>query len=145
MPSDRSTSKDVGWTQDLVAQVHTHPYRDEKDKVPEQFATFSDGDFDSLLRSDAHMCVLRSGPYTFILVKTKQFNQLASRYDRDEDTLKQLGRQISDTYNAAFDATKGRFSEKCEAGVMAVCERFHLAYYVGEGSDMTRKTKRPGA
>jgi hypothetical protein len=43
----------------------------------------------------------------------------------------------------AFDATSGRFSEKCEAGVMAVAEKFHLAYYARQGSDLTRKTKKP--
>ncbi|NVB82337.1 MAG: hypothetical protein HOV81_28415 [Kofleriaceae bacterium] len=46
-------------------------------------------------------------------------------------------------YDEAFDATSGMFSEKCEAGVMAVAESFHLAYDAGQGSDLTRKTKKP--
>ena len=29
------------------------------------------------------------------------------------------------------------------SGVMAVAEKFHLAYYTGQGSDLTRKTKKP--
>ena len=47
------------------------------------------------------------------------------------------------TYDKAVDSVKGRFSEKIEAGVMAVCEQFHLVYYEGQGGDLTRKTKRP--
>ena len=134
---------DVGWRQTLVAQVHTHPYRDEAAQVPEQFATFSEGDFDSLMRSDAHMAVLRSGPYTFVLTKTTQFKKLVDVLGNDEDKLKGLAERMSAVYNKAFDATSGMFSEKCEAGVMAVAEAFHLAYYTGQGSDLTRKTKKP--
>lgn len=134
---------DVGWRQSLVAQVHTHPYRDEKDQVPEQFATFSEGDFDSLMRSDAHMAVLRSGPYTFVLSKTKQFEKIVNALGSDEEKLSAFAQQMTAVYDKAFDATTGMFSEKCEAGVMAVCEKFHLVYYTGQGSDMTRKTKKP--
>jgi hypothetical protein len=134
---------DVGWTQKLVAQVHTHPYRDEKDRVPEQFATFSEGDFDSLMRSDAHMSVLRSGPYTFILTKTKQFKAMVEATKNDEEKLQAITQRMTAVYDKAFDATNGAFSEKTETGVMAVCEQFHLVYYVGQGSDLTRKTKRP--
>lgn len=135
--------KDVGHFQTLVGQVHTHPYRDEKDQVPEQFASFSDGDFDSLMRSDAHLSLLRSGPYTFVLAKTKQFNALVSATGDEEDKLQALAKRMTATYDKAVDSVKGRFSEKIEAGVMAVCEQFHLVYYEGQGGDLTRKTKRP--
>lgn len=140
-------SEDVGWTEDLVAQVHTHPYHDQRDKNPQEFATFSDGDFDSLMRSGAHMSVLRSGPYTFVLSKTKQFEQLVERSapDNDEQQLKQLAKRMTDVYNKAFEASNGTFPEKCEAGVIAVAEQFHLVYYVGQGSDLTRKTHRPSS
>jgi len=136
---------DVGWTQKLVAQVHTHPYRDEKEQVPEQFATFSEGDFDSLMRSDAHMSVLRSGPYTFMLSKTKQFQAMVDATNNDENKLSALAQRMTDVYDKAFDATKGSFSEKTEAGVLAVCQRFHLVYYSGQGSDLSRKTARAPA
>lgn len=136
--------KDVGRFQTLVAQVHTHPYREEKDQVPEQFASFSDGDFDALMRSDAHLAVLRSGPYTFMLAKTKQFNAMVDQLANNEEKLKAFAARMATTYNRAADATEGAFSEKVEAGVMAVCEQFHLVYYEGQGGDLTRKTKRPG-
>jgi hypothetical protein len=136
---------DVGWTQKLVAQVHTHPYRDEKEQVPEQFATFSEGDFDSLMRSDAHMSVLRSGPYTFMLSKTKQFEAMVEATNNDENKLSALAQRMTDVYDNAFDATEGSFSEKTEAGVLAVCQRFHLVYYSGQGSDLSRKTARAPA
>jgi hypothetical protein len=136
--------RDVGTLQTLVAQVHTHPYREEKDKVPEQYASFSDGDFDSLMRSDAHMSLLRSGPYTFLLAKTKQFQKLVAQTNNDEDKLADLARRMTRCYDAAADRTEGSFSQQVEAGVLAVCEAFHLVYYSGQGADLTRKSKRPG-
>ena len=140
-------SEDVGWTEDLVAQVHTHPYHDQRDKNPQEFATFSEGDFDSLMRSNAHMSVLRSGPYTFVLSKTKQFEQLVERSapDNSEPQLQAIAKRMTAVYDKAFDASNGTFPEKCEAGVIAVAEQFHLVYYVGQGSDLTRKTHRPSS
>jgi len=137
--------KDVGLGQTLVGQVHTHPYREERDKVPEQFASFSDGDFDSLMRSDAHLSLLRSGPYTFMVAKTKQFEAMVDRLDNQEAKLFELAHQMTTVYDKAVDATKSSFSEKIEAGVMAVCEQFHLVYYEGQGGELSRKTKRPTA
>jgi len=135
---------DIGRLQTLVAQVHTHPYREEKAQVPEQFASFSDGDFNSLMRSDAHLSILRSGPYTFILAKTKQFNAMVDRLNNDEAKLSAFAARMTAAYDKAAAATQGSFSVKVEAGVMAVCEQFHLVYYEGQGGDLTRKTKRPG-
>lgn len=133
---------DLGRFDTLVAQVHTHPYRDESNKTPEEFGTFSDGDFNSLMRSDAHMSVLRSGPYTFILGKTKQFNQLVDPLNNDETKLKQLAARMTKTYEAAMLGTEGMFSEKLEAGVLAVCDAFHLVYYSGVGGELTRRSKK---
>lgn len=133
---------DVGRFDTLVAQVHTHPYREEKKKVPEEFASFSDGDFDSLMRSDAHMSVLRSGPYTFILMKTKQFRKLVDPLNNDEGKLSDLAAQMTKCFDKASDATEGMFSEKVEAGVLAVCEAFHLVYYSGVGGELTRRSKK---
>lgn len=133
---------DVGQFDTLVAQVHTHPYRDEPNKTPEEFGMFSDGDFNSLMRSGAHMSVLRSGPYTFILGKTKQFNQLVDASDNDETKLKDLAARMTDIYEAAMRATEGMFSEKLEAGVLAVCDAFHLIYYSGVGGELTRRSKK---
>jgi len=53
---------DVGWRQRLVGMVHTHPYGEYKQQVPEGYASFSEQDFDAFMRSDAHLSVLRSGP-----------------------------------------------------------------------------------
>ena len=102
-----------------MAQVHTHPYNDHKQRVPEGFATFSEQDFDSLMRSDAHMSMLRSGPYTFMLVKTQQFNKMVEATGNDEEKLAVVAKRMTTTYDRAFNKTKGGFSEKCEAGVLA--------------------------
>ena len=94
------------------------------------------------MRSDAHMSVLQSGPCTFILGKTKQFNQLVDPLDNDETKLKALAARMTDTYEAAMRATEGMFSEKLEAGVLAVCDVFHLIYYSGVGGELTRRSKK---
>lgn len=132
---------DVGRLDTLVAQVHTHPYREEKTKVPEGFASFSDGDFDSLMRSQAHMSVLRSGPYTFVLAKTKQFEKLVEATRNDETALSDLAGKMTKTFDKAMAATEGMFSEKIEAGVLAVCEAFHLVYYSGQGGELEMRSQ----
>lgn len=47
---------------------------------------------------------------------------------------------MTEVYDKAFDATKGSFSERTEAGVLAVCRQFHLVYYSGQGPDLQRRT-----
>lgn len=49
---------------------------------------------------------------------------------------------MTDTYNAAMLATDAMFSEKLEAGVLAVCDAFHLIYYSGAGGELTRRSKK---
>lgn len=132
---------DVGWTQSLVGMVHTHPYDDPK--VPEGFASFSEPDFVSFMSSDAHLSVLRSGPFTFMLSKTQQFQKLVEATNNDPDQLFEISQRMVEKFHQAFGRTKGSFSEQVEAGVMAVCEAFHLVYYEGQGNELTRKTKRP--
>jgi hypothetical protein len=87
------------------------------------------------------MSVLRSGPHTFILNKTKQFERMVDALGNDETKLAALAAKMSKTYDKAFDAKDGKFSEKCEAGVLAVCDQYHLTYYSGQGSELTRKSK----
>lgn len=140
------TDRDVGWRQELVGMLHTHPYDDFKDKgVPEGFASFSEQDFDAFARSDAHLSVLRSGPFTFMLSKTKQFEQLVEATNNDESKLRALSERMRKAYDVVFEATKGKFSERVEAGILAVCREFHLVYYEGQGSELTRKSERPKA
>jgi hypothetical protein len=134
---------DVGWRQRLVGMVHTHPYDEYKKQVPEGYASFSEQDFDAFMRSDAHLSVLRSGPFTFMLSKTKQFEELVAATKNDESKLKALGASMYAAYDEVFDRTKGNFSERVEAGILAACRKFHLVYYEGQGGDLTRKSSTP--
>ena len=52
---------------------------------------------------------------------------------------------MSGAYDKASAATDRSFSEKVEAGIMAVCEQFHLVYYEGQGGELTRNAKRPAS
>lgn len=140
-PSDN----DVGWRQNLVGMVHTHPYGEYKQQVPEGYASFSEQDFDAFMRSDAHLSVLRSGPFTFMLSKTKQFEELVAATNNDESKLKALGTGMYAAYDEVFDRMKGKFSERVEAGILAVCRKFHLVYYEGQGGDLTRKSSSPSS
>jgi len=36
-----------------------------------------------------------------------------------------------------------KFSERVEAGILAVCRKFYLVYYEGQGGDLTRKSSSP--
>lgn len=131
---------DVGWRQHIVGMVHTHPYGEYKTQVPEGYASFSEQDFDAFMRSDAHLSVLRSGPFTFMLSKTKQFEELVAASDNDESKLRALGAEMYAAYDDVFDRTKGNFSGRVEAGILAVCRKFHLVYYQGQDGDLTRKS-----
>jgi hypothetical protein len=87
---------------------------------------------------------LRSGVYTFVLAKTKQFNALVEPMNNEEDKLFAFAMRMKATYDAAAQATPGTLTEQVEAGVLAVCAAFHLVYYEGQGGELQRKTKRPG-
>ena len=52
---------DAGWRQSLVGMVHTHPYGEYKQEVPEGYASFSEQDFDAFMRSEALPPVWRWG------------------------------------------------------------------------------------
>ncbi len=75
-----------------------------------------------------------------MLSKTKQFEELVSKTNNDETKLRALGAGMSTTYDEVFEHTKGTFSERVEAGILAVCRKFHLVYYEGKGGDLARKS-----
>jgi len=75
-----------------------------------------------------------------MLSKTKQFEELVSKTNDDETKLRAIGTGISTTYDEMFERTKGAFSKRVEAGILAVCRKFHLVYYEGQGDDLTRKS-----
>ena len=86
----------------------------------------------------------KAGPFTFMLSKTRQFEALVAATNNDESKLKALGAGMFAAYDEVLDRMQGgEFSERVEAGILAVCRKFHLVYYEGQGGDLTRKSSSP--
>jgi hypothetical protein len=124
---------DVGRTETLVGIAHTHPYRDEG----QDHGTFSGQDLGNMVQEDQPLKVLRSGPFTYMIARTREFDAIVARYDK-ANTSFELQKQINATFDKAFDAKAGDFPEKLEAGVLAVCAEYHLVYYEGQGANLRR-------
>jgi len=131
---------DVGWSQELVGVVHTHPY-ENRELVG---ATFSATDLADISSEDEGQTlnVIRSGDMTFLVARTKEFDKLVARYEATGD-LGQLYGKIYECYGRVRDQTEGTFHQKLEAAVIAVCREFHLEYYRGHGDTLTRVSERP--
>lgn len=127
---------DVGMTEELVGVMHTHRTYDDEP------STFSHADFASLTAEGQPLNFLRSGEMTFMIARTREFDQLVAKYEAMEK-LDELERRIFDCWENVYDRTKGRHSEKLEAATLAVCKEFHLVYYKGEGRELKRVSPRP--
>jgi hypothetical protein len=77
-----------------------------------------------------------------MISRTKEFDQIVQQAEKTQ-TEADLKKRIIDTYNRAFDATKGTFPEQLEAGVRAVCREFHLLYYEGKGAELHHVGGKP--
>jgi hypothetical protein len=116
--------------------IHTHP-TDEEDP---DYVSFSDVDLVSIVDEDQPLNILRSGRQTYMIARTKEFDALINK-NNDPEKLSELKLAMRDTYNAAFYAEKHTGAGQpsaVEAGVLAVCSKFHLAYYWGQGQDLDR-------
>ena len=142
----------------VVATVHTHP----EPNVPEHYSCFSAPDLQNYMEpgtGQKPMKILRSGSMTYMLAHTTQsrarVNALFDKHNRPDAEKKfAMMSDIQTVYDAAFDATPGawdgsdpqhpkaragsRWAEAGEAAVAAVCAKYELAFYKGEGSDLQR-------
>lgn len=135
---------DRGLGGDFLGTVHTHPY--DKKKEGTDHGSFSGDDLANLSNHDARMSIVRSHDYTYMVVKTKEFDEKLHReVDSEPDSREQVFKheafkaQMKRCFDAAFDAQEGGHAAKIEAGVKAVCDRYHLIYYVGQGAQLSRK------
>jgi hypothetical protein len=138
-------ANDVGWGESNVAVVHTHPYRDEEQvgTWPTDYGTFSTADLWEIINDDQPLNILRSGPYTFMIARTRQFNQLVAQHEA-ADTLNDLAIAISRTSDTTYkDARAQGMStpDSLERAVLAVCDTYHLVYYEGTGAELHRASK----
>jgi hypothetical protein len=151
-----------GWGDTILAKVHTHPEPD----APEHYSCFSAEDIQGFMEpgsNQAPMKILRSGPMTYMLAHTKQsratMDGLLDEANRiDDEKKKSMIADIKSVYDAAFDATPGayggldphapeehprhlhglRWAEAGEAAVAAVCAKYEIAFYKGQGSELQR-------
>jgi hypothetical protein len=137
----RVPTKDLGWLDDFVALVHTHPYRDDKLTGP-RYGSFSAADLSYTPDEPQNLNILRSGPFTFLVARTRQFMQLVKKHEAD-DTTWELGKAMYDLHEQTYKTTPGELAERVEAAVRTVCQTYHLLYYEGQGAELHRVTKRP--
>jgi hypothetical protein len=132
---------DVGWTETMVGTVHTHPYRDEHERnpvnMPTDYRTVSAPDLDSIVNGNGPLFIVRSGANTYVIAKSKQFNQLVERH-QERGTLGELVMEMENLSNRIYEATKGNMAQKLEQAIIAVWGAYHLVYYEGQGSDLKR-------
>jgi hypothetical protein len=127
---------DVGMGDTLVGVTHTHPYG----KEGYDYGTFSDIDLANFVDQDEPIKLLRSGGQTYMLARTKEFDAIVKKHEK-ADTLLELKKAMIDTFNRAYEAdlaAKVGFPSALESGVLAVCHKFHLIYYWGQGQELHR-------
>lgn len=139
--------KDTGFGGDFLGTFHTHPY--EKEKYGFDHGTFSEHDLANLCNHEGRMSIVRSGPFVYSVVKTREFDEKLEREVESETDSERLmekresfKHELMRCYNAAYNQHKGPEPAKMEAGVQAVCNRYHLVYYSGQGAQLERKSGR---
>jgi hypothetical protein len=138
---------DVGWTEDHVAVVHTHPYFNRDF----DHAGFSGGDFVNLATNNVPLSIMRSGSdQTYMLARTKQFQKMVddieNKYDHDYDLLhekrQEFEKGMDDHWEAAYAAALKKnpkdFPGAVEAAGVATAKAYHLLYYKGTGANLKR-------
>lgn len=132
---------DVGWTETMVGSLHTHPYRDEHAKnsktMPTDYGTVSAPDLDSIVNREGPLFVVRSGEFTYVIAKSRQFNKIVEQHEH-AGTLSKLVSEMEGLSTQIFEATKGNMSERLEHAIIAVCQAYQLVYYEGKGADLKR-------
>lgn len=77
-PDDR----DVGWGETRIGIAHTHPYRGEGF----DHGTFSAADLVNIVDETEPLKLLRSGPFTYVIARTKEFDELVKRHEHEQRT-----------------------------------------------------------
>jgi hypothetical protein len=97
---------------------------------------FSDADLANLVTQSERVKVVRSGDALFMVSKTEEFEALVKdKSPTEKDAVKAA---MKKTWNDAFAAAKGKFIERVEAAVKAVCSKYHLVFYKGKNDHVTK-------
>ena len=85
------------------------------------------------------MEIVNAGSAEFVAVRTKEFDAMLKR--RSESQKVKLAENMEKLFDRTFKRFKGRFQQKVHAACIAVCRKYHLAYYAGKTGG---KLKRQG-
>ena len=80
--------------------------------------------------------IVQSGETLFVLARTAEFEKLLEGLD--DEGLKKLEAKIEKTWNDVYKTAKGKIPARAEAATRATCKAFHLVYYRGKGSTLTK-------
>ena len=126
----------------LIAVGHTHPY--DASEGSTTGVAHSGGDIATMIYYDNPIEIVQSGPKTFVVTRTKEFQALVSKADTPLKK-KALHDEIDAAWNTAFAKAQGDgvdFVPAVEAAVAAVCEKYQLVFYEGAAGKLARKEAR---
>jgi hypothetical protein len=138
---DRS---DVRTGQEFLGTYHTHDAT--HDKEPYDSVGFSDADVGNLATMEDRVKLLRSGSMTYMLARTKEFDELAKQHSSPEAE-QAFRADMVKYFNAAYDEVEqgdpSKHVQALEAATQAAAQQYHLLYYQGEGAKLRRAGAPP--
>jgi hypothetical protein len=91
-----------------------------------------------MIDSGEKVAFLQSGKTQFAISTTAEWDAMLKPLKTSQQK-RDLTEDIVKTWTDARAAAKGTFSERVEAGVKAVCAKFHLVYYRGKLGTLTKQ------
>ncbi|MEW5857473.1 MAG: DUF4157 domain-containing protein [Cyanobacteriota bacterium] len=119
----------------LVGVGHTHPY--DASEGGHTDVSFSGQDLARLVYVKDRIAVVQSGEGQFVASRTVEFDKMLEKLD--DAGKKKMFDEMKKTYDDALSSAKGKFQERVEAAVKAVCSKYHLVYYKGKNSKLTKQ------
>ena len=126
---------DIGADEKLAASGHTHPYDASEGGMTD--VAFSGPDLANLVWQSERVKVVRSGDAMFMVTKTAEFEKLVQGKKTPADR-EAMQTEMKKTWNDTFAGAKGKFVERVEAAVKAVCSKYHLVFYKGKNDQVSK-------
>lgn len=132
---------DKGKDQTLVALGHTHPY--DATEGGHTNVPFSGQDLARQVYSDEPFNMVQSGKGTFGTARTAEFDKMVAGLD--EKAKKKMFQEMSKEWNSLFASGKGDLAKNADSATRAICQKYHLLYYRGEGDSLDLVDTSPKA
>lgn len=130
---------DKGADQTLAVLGHTHPY--DKTEGGYTNVPFSGQDLARQVYSSEPFNMVQSGKGTFGTARTAEFDKMVQGLD--EKGKKEMFQKMNKEWNDLYSKGKGELPENADAATQALCHKYHLLYYKGEGDSMDRVDTAP--